>query len=222
MPKINYFCRGKQICSSFYNMPLYRDFSDHNATILLWKYDENEELDPKTLLEEENYEKVKDYHPTKLKELLLVRKILKSILPEHKILYNGREPYLEPRDFEISITHSFPFAALAISKNKVGIDIEPFHDKIIRIRHKFLNDDEAGFIEERKETAYLTVIWSLKESLYKIHHSNYWSLKKHYEVKPFSLDFPYNIVCRVHDDKVSDFYKARVEFFGNYCLTIVD
>ena len=203
-------------------MPLYRDFSDHTATILLWKYDEKEDLDPKVLLEEENYEKVKDYHPTKLKELLLVRKILKSILPEHKILYNGREPYLEPRDFEISITHSFPFAALAISKNKVGIDIEPFNPKIIKIRHKFLNDDEADFIEERKETAYLTVIWSLKESLYKIHHSNYWSLKKHYEVKPFSLDFPFNIVCRVHDEKVSDFYKARAEFFENYCLTIVD
>ena len=203
-------------------MPLYRDFSDHNATILLWKYDEKEDLDPKVLLEEENYEKVKDYHPTKLKELLLVRKILKSVLPGHKILYNGREPYLEPRDFEISITHSFPFAALAISKNKVGIDIEPFNPKIIKIRHKFLNDDEADFIEKRKETAYLTVIWSLKESLYKIHHSNYWSLKKHYEVKPFSLDFPFNIVCRVHDEKVSDFYKARAEFFENYCLTIVD
>ena len=203
-------------------MPLYRDFSDHNATILLWKYDEKEDLDPKVLLEEENYEKVKDYHPTKLKELLLVRKILKSVLPGHKILYNGREPYLEPRDFEISITHSFPFAALAISKNKVGIDVEPFNPKIIKIRHKFLNDDEADFIEERKETAYLTVIWSLKESLYKIHHSNYWSLKKHYEVKPFSLDFPFNIVCRVHDEKVSDFYKARAEFFENYCLTIVD
>ena len=203
-------------------MPLYRDFSDHNATILLWKYDEKEDLDPKVLLEEENYEKVKDYHPTKLKELLLVRKILKSVLPGHKILYNGREPYLEPRDFEISITHSFPFAALAISKNKVGIDIEPFNPKIIKIRHKFLNDEEADFIEERKETAYLTVIWSLKESLYKIHHSNYWSLKKHYEVKPFSLDFPFNIVCRVHDEKFFDVYKARVEFFENYCLTIVD
>ena len=203
-------------------MPLYRDFSDHTATILLWKYDEKEDLDPKVLLEEENYEKVKDYHPTKLKELLLVRKILKSVLPGHKILYNGREPYLEPRDFEISITHSFPFAAQAISKNKVGIDIEPFNPKIIKIRHKFLNDDEADFIEERKETAYLTVIWSLKESLYKIHHSNYWSLKKHYEVKPFSLDFPFNIVCRVHDEKVSDFYKARAEFFENYCLPIVD
>ena len=203
-------------------MPLYKDFSDNQATILLWKYDEREELDPKILLEPENYERVQEYHPTKLKEVFLVRKMLKSILPAHKILYNGREPYLMPRDFEISVTHSFPYAALAVSKNKVGIDIEPFNDKIIRIKGKFLKDEESTFIEPEKEVAYLTVIWSLKESMYKIHHSNYWSLKKHYEVKPFKLDFPYNIQCRVHDDNVSDLFKARVEFFENYCLTIVD
>ena len=203
-------------------MPLFRDFSDQQAAILLWKYDEDEKLDAEFLLEKENFERIKDYHSTKLKEVLLVRKILKTILPNHKILYNDRIPYLEPNDYEISVTHSFPYAALAISKNKIGIDIEPFNPKISRIQHKFLQQEESYFIEKNKEVAYLTVIWSLKESLYKIHHSNYWSLKKHYEVKPFRLDFPFNILCRVHDDKVSDLYKARVEFFENYCFTIVD
>lgn len=203
-------------------MPLYRDFSDDKATILVWKYDEKEVLNPRELLEEENYGKIRDYHPVKLKELLLVRKILKSILPDHKILYHERTPFLSPNDFEISITHSFPYAALAVSKEKIGIDIEPFNSKILRVKHKFLYPEEATFIEESREVAYLTVIWSLKESLYKIHHSNYWSLKKHYEVKPFDLDFPYNIMCRVHDDHVSDLFKARVEFFDHCCFTIVD
>lgn len=203
-------------------MPLHRDFSDDNATILLWKYDEEEELNPEILLEKENFERMKDYHPTKLKEALLIRKILKSKLPNHKILYQDKTPFLEPNDYEISVTHSFPYAALAISRNKIGIDIEPFNPKIKRIQHKFLMEEESGFIEKDKEVAYLTVIWSLKESLYKIHHSNYWSLKKHYEVKPFSLDFPFQIVCRVHDEKVSDLFKARVEFFDQYCFTIVD
>lgn len=203
-------------------MPLYRDLSDHNATILLWKYDETEELDAEKLLEEENFGKVKDYHPVKLKEILLVRKILQTVLPGYKILYDGRIPYLEPRHFEISITHSFPYAALAIAKENIGIDIEPFNDKIARIQHKFLDENESKFIEKGREVPYLTVIWSVKESLYKIHHSKYWSLKKHYEVKPFRLDFPYNILCRVHDENVSDLFKARVEFFENYCFTIVD
>lgn len=203
-------------------MPLYRDFSDSQATILLWKYDEEEELDAQFLLEKENYDRIKEYHPTKLKEVLLVRKILKSVLPDYKILYDDRTPYLFPRDYEISVSHSFPYAGLAISKNKIGIDIEPFNPKITRIRHKFLFEEESHFIEKEKEIAYLTVIWSLKESLYKIHHSNYWSLKKHYEVKPFRLDFPFNIKCRVHDENVSDLFSARVEFFENYCFTVVD
>ena len=38
-------------------MPLYRDFSDDQATILLWKYSEDEELNPEYLMEIENFEK---------------------------------------------------------------------------------------------------------------------------------------------------------------------
>jgi hypothetical protein len=87
-------------------MPLYRDFSDAQATILLWKYEEEDDLNPEFLLEKENFDKVKEYHPTKLKELLLIRKILKSVLPDHKILYNEREPFLFPKDFEISVLKS--------------------------------------------------------------------------------------------------------------------
>lgn len=211
-----------ELNSARQNMPLFRDFSDDKAQILLWKYDESEDLDAEKLLEPENWEKVKNYHPQKLLEVLMVRKILQSVKPEAKILYREREPYLSTGDAEISVTHSFPFAALAISKEKIGIDIEPFNDKILRIKEKFIYEEETGFIEKGKETAYLTVIWSLKESLYKIHHSKYWSLKKHYEVKPFDLGFPFNIKCRVHDETVSDLFAARVEFFDNYCFTIVN
>ncbi|TXF74962.1 4'-phosphopantetheinyl transferase family protein [Chryseobacterium sp.] len=203
-------------------MPLYRDFSDHNATILVWKYDENEELNADELLEPENRQKVKDYHPQKLLEALMVRKILKTLKPEAKILYNEREPYLSTKDAEISITHSFPYAALALSPHKVGIDIEKFNPKILRLKDKFILPEETEFIPADKEEEYLTVIWSMKESLYKIHHSNYWSLKKHYEVKPFSFKHLNRLECRVHDDHFSDDYKARVEFFDQYCFTIVD
>jgi phosphopantetheinyl transferase len=51
--------------------------------------------------------------------------MLKTVLPGYKILYrDGGEPYLIPGDFQISVSHSFPLAALAISKNRVGIDLE--------------------------------------------------------------------------------------------------
>lgn len=203
-------------------MPLYRDFSDADATILVWKYDETEELDIHQLLEPENAEKVKDYHPKKLQEVLMVRKLLKGLKPGSKILYKEREPFLFPKDAEISITHSFPFAAIAISKNKIGIDIEKFNPKILRVIDKFTYEDERGFIPSDNEVTFYTIIWSVKESMYKIHHSKHWSLKKHYEVRPFELKHLHHIQCRVHDERISDELKARVEFFDDYCFTIVE
>lgn len=203
-------------------MPLYRDFSDHNATILVWKYNEEDDLKAEELLEPENADKVKDYHPKKMLEVLMVRKLLKSLKPNSKILYKDREPYLDTMDAEISITHSFPYAALALSKNKIGIDVEKFSPKILRLIDKFTYENERGFIPENHADTFYTIIWSVKESMYKIHHSKYWSLKKNYEVKPFELKHLDKISCRVYDETYSDEYNARVKFFDDYCFTIVE
>lgn len=203
-------------------MPLYRDFSDDTATILVWKYDETEDLNIDELLESENAEKVKDYHPKKLSEVLMVRKMLKGLKPNSKILYKEREPFLSPKDAEISITHSFPFAAIAISKNKIGIDIEKFNPKILRVIDKFTYENERDFIPFDNEVTFYTIIWSVKESMYKIHHSKYWSLKKNYEVRPFELKHLHHIKCRVYDEQFSDEFKAKVEFFDDFCFTIVE
>lgn len=203
-------------------MPLYKDFSNIKAQVYLWKFDEGEILNSEELLETENYEKVSNYHPKKLLETLMVRKILHEKLPGYKILYDGRRPYLFPRDFEISITNSFPYAAIAISKQKIGIDIEKFNPKVVKIKDKFVNLEEQQFIPEDGAVEYLTIIWSVKESLYKIHQSQYWSLKKHYEVKPFCKENLHSILCRVHDENFSDEFYARVEFFDDFVFSIVD
>lgn len=203
-------------------MPLYKDFSDDAAQILIWKYDEVETLNAEELLEPENYNKVKDFHPKKVIEVLMVRKMLKQLLPNYKILYkdNG-EPFLEPSGYQISISHSFPLAALAISKQKIGIDLEKLKDKITKIRHKFILHEDA-FIDDSREVEFLTAIWCVKESLYKIHHSKHWSLKKHYDVTSFVLRQNFEVKARVYDAQNEDFYKAKVSFFDDYCFAVVD
>ena len=203
-------------------MPLYKDFSDIKAKILLWKYEEGEVFDLKNLLEPENSDRIKDYHPKKLLETLMVRQILKDELPGYKILYEERKPYLLPNDYEISITNSFPFAVLAYSKSKIGIDIERFNPKLLRLQDKFVYPEEREFIPKGEEIEYLTIIWAVKESLYKIHHSKHWSLKKHYEVLPFSRENLHSVQCRVYDEHSSDHFYARVEFFDDFVFTVVD
>lgn len=203
-------------------MPLFKDFSNIKAKILLWKYEEGEDFDANSLLEPENFDRISGYHPKKLLETLMVRRILKNELANHKILYRERQPFLEPKDFEISITNSFPYAALALSNDKIGIDLERFNPKFSKLQDKFVYPEERTFIPKGEEIEYLTIIWSVKESLYKIHHSKHWSLKKHYEVFPFCRENLHSVRCRVYDEHSSDEFFARVEFFEDFVFTVVD
>lgn len=202
-------------------MPLFKVYSERDYEVFVCKYEEGEIFDKEHLIERENLEKFKSYQPKKLLEALMVRQMLSQKLPNSKILYkeNG-EPYLDSGDFELSVSHSFPFAAIALSKNKIGVDLESFKEKIIRVKDKFIQPDEQQFIPENQLVEYLTIIWSIKESLYKIHHSNYWSLKKHYEVRPFKLDDEY-VSCRVYDDHFSDEFIAKIYLFENFVLSVV-
>ena len=92
-------------------------------------------------------------------------------------LYNGRH---------ISITHSFEFTGIIISrKEKVGIDIEKQRDKIIRIAHKFTTfntDHRSGSIE--KIIKNLTLLWGAKESIYKISSIQGLSFLQHIYIEP--------------------------------------
>ena len=203
-------------------MPLFRDFSDDQTTIQIWKFDEYEVLDPKELLEPENLEKIKDYHPKKLAEHLMIRRILKNHLPQSKILYQGNgEPYLSPRSHHISISHSFPYAVLAISEEKIGIDIEKIQPKISKLKPKFLYPSECEWTNNDREMEYLSAIWAIKESLYKIHPSKYWSLKKHYEVFPFELDAWISVECRIFDEVFNDYFTAEVRRVEDYYFAVV-
>lgn len=202
-------------------MPLYKDASDDCAKIFIWKY-EGETMLPEQLLNEDERERYKDYPPRKLLEVLMVRKILAEKLPGARIVYseNG-EPFLNPKTAEISISHSFPFAAVAFSERKIGIDIERFQDKITRVKDKFIEKSEQDFIPEDQSVEYLTIIWSVKESLYKLHHSKHWSLKQHYTVFPFERNESSAIKCSVHDGETVEEFSARAIFFEDFVFTAV-
>lgn len=204
-------------------MPFYQDFTDENATILFWKFNEDDKFSITELLQPEELHKVENFHPKKKTEFLMIRQMLKEKFPQYKILYKSiGQPYLEPKDAFISITHSFPYAALAVSKKRVGIDIERIMPKIIRIKHKFLHPSEVSWTENENEEEFLTVIWVIKEALYKLHPSKFWSLKKHYEVQKFSLDALSEIKCRVFDSDFEDCYTAKVSRIDDYYFAVIE
>jgi len=203
------------------NMPLHKDFSEENIKVWVWRYSENDFLCPKTLLNNKEYEKFINYHPKRLIEILMIRKIIHKFLPKYSILYeqNGK-PYLEPNDYNISISHSFPFAVLAISKYKIGIDIEKIRTKILNIKHKFIGNEQS-YIPLDKEKEYLTIIWCIKESLYKLHEKNFPSLRENYEVLKFTLNNLDRIRARIFNENYSNYFYAKLRFFDDFFLSIV-
>ncbi|HEY9196798.1 MAG TPA: 4'-phosphopantetheinyl transferase superfamily protein, partial [Mucilaginibacter sp.] len=78
------------------------------------------------------------------------------------------KPYLVNLPYHISLSHSFDYAAVMISKtHKVGIDIEQIKEKVERIAGKFMRPEELAFIGDDKRIEQLYVCWCAKEAVYK-------------------------------------------------------
>ena len=141
-----------------------------NADLAIWQVDEDEDVlldlcqscgvDTETILN------------TKLAKPRI------ELLAEHLLLHalNGcvspishtptGAPYIADSTLNISISHTRGYVAMAISRRCIGIDIEHFSDKVLRVRQKFLNEAEARHIEA-DNVALNIAAWTAKEALYK-------------------------------------------------------
>lgn len=91
----------------------------------------------------------------------------------------------------ISITHSHHFSAIIVSNEPVGIDIEMQRNIILKIAHKFVNDQELNRLQKTDLAEYikkLTVKWGAKEAIFKIKNEKGISFKDHIQVTPFELN----------------------------------
>ena len=205
-------------------MPIFKEIISEQTQILIWKYSEEEKFSADLISDEKEFENLKQKSPKRLIEKQMVRHMLRKILPNHKIRYheNG-QPYLEPFDKFVSVSHSFPYAVLAISEKKIGVDIEQMKDRIDKIKHKFLHPTEIDWLGRVESgVGYLTAIWCIKEALFKIHSSKQWSFKEFYVVDEFFLDKFSKIKCKVFDKDREDKFLAYLEKIENYYLAIIE
>jgi 4'-phosphopantetheinyl transferase len=107
----------------------------------------------------------------------------------------------------ISISHSHEFSTIIISDQKVGIDIELQREKIIKIADKFV-DYEFEFLNKQNQEDYikkLTVIWGIKESIFKIRNEIGISFKNHIQVKAFELNQKSGITTLTFQNNAHEF-----------------
>ncbi len=121
-------------------------------------------------------------------EWLSIRVLLKELLNEEKkILYTETgKPYFADNSFQISISHTKGYVAVALHKDKpVGIDIEYISPRIKKIRDKFLSEDEITNIDPNNEIIHLLLHWSAKESIFKALVQENVDFRENIHIEPF-------------------------------------
>ncbi len=103
------------------------------------------------------------------KGFLAVRMLLQHIgLSDADLIYDSNgKPHLE-NGTHISISHSHQFSAIAISSEPIGIDIEIIKEKTLKIAPRYLDMSHLENLSLEDQTIKATVIWGIKEAIFKI------------------------------------------------------
>lgn len=177
-------------------MPLIKNIEIANKVQLgVWKI--NEELDGILSnfafhkLEKEAYDSISN--DSRKKQWLLTRHLLRLISKKNDLWIDhdaNRKPIVIGDEIDISITHTTEYVAILLGKNSsLGIDIENIQPRILKIKHKFIREDEFAFLN--KENEYLTqlyILWSAKEALFKFYEKGNLDFRKHLQILPFEIE----------------------------------
>ncbi|RBN51092.1 4'-phosphopantetheinyl transferase family protein [Flavobacterium psychrolimnae] len=203
-------------------MPLFKTIHINSRTqILVWKVTESyAELLEQMVLNDSNRIRL-DGMKSEMHQraFLSVRKLLQQAgYTDFDLYYDVfGKPHLNHGKF-ISITHSHEFSAIIISDETVGIDIELQRDKITRIADKFC-DSEFQFLDLDSDEYIrkLTVIWGIKEAVFKIRNEKGISFKNHISVCDFELESKQTI-AELHFDNLVKNFKIHFEEIEGFTL----
>ena len=203
-------------------MPLYKSFNPNSATtVKIWQITESyNQLFQSLDLKQVSLDRVNGMK-SEIHRLgfLSVRHLLREFgYTDQDIFYDDRgKPHLMDGR-HISISHSFCFSGVIVSDYPVGIDIEMQRDKIGIIAKKFvgyewnyLRKDDADYIRK------LTLIWAIKESLYKLFATAGMLFKDHFLDIPFMLEDSNTVAWINYEGQKERYDIGFLEFEGFSC-----
>lgn len=184
-------------------MPIFfQEDIDETTRLGIWKIEEAEDFFLKSVVPQRNVS-----HPHKKLQHLAGRYLLKYLFPHFPLslilIADTRKPYLENEAYHFSISHCGEYAAAIVSKTKrVGVDIEMTTEKVERIKHKFLSEEERKNINNLPPMVngqkfgggegmftgikQLTLLWSCKEAVFKWYGLGEVDFKEHIVVQRIS------------------------------------
>ena len=206
----------------------YRRQLDDKTAFAVWKIEESaEELYSRLQLNEEEKAYVENLNNGKRNlHWLSTRVLLREMLNTNGYIdCRGDEhgkPYLVNFPHQISLSHSFDYAAVMVSEDKpVGIDIELVKEKIERIADKFLSAEEQSFIDTSHRIEHLYICWCAKEAVYKLQGKRNVSFKDHIKLNPFPYSAEGSFGARLEAEQLCKTFEVNYERFNDYMIGYV-
>lgn len=118
----------------------------------------------------------------KLEREIVRQIILKSAKPgfdckDGRVRYSGENMYF-------SVSHKYPYAAVAFSERPTGVDVEKISPKADSVAYRFLSEMEFKLLESFPDRHFAaTLFWTLKECAYKISPTNLYSFTNYYPIQ---------------------------------------
>jgi len=162
-----------------------------NTDIYLWKITE----DFNTLFRQVQLKDVSLARLEKMKSeshqkgFLAVRMLLQHVGHSDLDLYYDAfgKPHLKSEK-HISISHSHEFSAIVISDKKIGIDLEKLKDKTLKIAPRYMDISHLEELSEEEKIVKATIVWGIKETIFKIKNESGISFPEHIFESPFNLE----------------------------------
>ena len=203
-------------------MPVFKDHQIHSNTKLgVWHCTESiQQLLEIANLDKEDQIKCASFkNDQRQKHFIAVRILCEILIGPSKILYReGGKPSLLDDGQHISISHSHDYVAVLISSSpQIGIDIQQIEDKILRIRNRFVNDDDKLIIDFHN-TEDLTLLWCVKESLYKINGDPTVFFNEHMRIDKLTSKLDSRIEASINHDLYHGKHQFKFEILENYVL----
>ena len=172
-------------------MPLHKTINHNSKTkIYIWKISETfDELSSEIILTEKSQIRLNNMKSEMHQRgFLSVRKLLQvSGYSDFDLFYDqSGKPHLLDGKF-ISISHSHEMSAIIISDNPVGIDLEIQKEKVLKIASKFMNVSHLENLSHENQIKKATVIWGIKETIFKIENQKGISFPDHIFEENFEI-----------------------------------
>jgi len=150
-------------------MLYFKDYITDTTLLAVWKIEESQEELLSILQHHEWVQYIYSIKSeTRILEILTARILIKDLTGEEKEVYynNSGKPLLTDKSFQISVSHTKGYVAVAINKKKtIGLDIERISEKIKRVQTRIISNDE--YIDSDNELIHLLLHWSAKEAMFK-------------------------------------------------------